>query len=486
MNKKVKRTTSQWIEVLAKKELPAITSVAGMLDKFSNDDTSSIPQLSRAILHDQSLSSCVLKVANNSHHVSRRKVTTVSRASIVLGIQAVKNICLTSKILDGLLQSKNLGPEVHQRLTLLMANAFYAGLLAKMMVPDYSDDTKEEVYLAAMLYHIGETSFWSTGCNMTEQLIKDVELPSEQFKKQCTLICGLDFTELSIGLAKTWKLGELLIKSLDQPDARTVEMQTISLANQLSAAISTPPEDKAEFDEILKRVANVMNVKVHDLKVKIEDTRDLAIQLLSSYGASILENHIKPLPKEQEFNKRPSHSSAENFSQEKSLLTAISKLTKMAKAGHNINDFLSFALQNIAHILEFERCSFWMLSSDKRNIESRTSYNDHGHAESFHCNISLTDSSNMLSHVVNMDRTVLINDFREPKWGNYITVQIEKLIANGVICVAPVKIDNKVIGVVSAQIFTRSKLISDDNYEQFCFIIDHLNMCLSMISHSKG
>jgi len=170
----IRRPANQWIELLAEKELPAITSIASLLDRFANDDTSSIPQLSKAILHDQALSSTLLKVVNTSQHASVRKVTTVSRAAIVLGIQAVKNICLTSKILEGLLQAHNLSPNVYDRLLMLMANAFYAGLLAKMMVPDYSDDTQEEVYLAAMLYHIGETSFWSTGSELTEQLIKQV------------------------------------------------------------------------------------------------------------------------------------------------------------------------------------------------------------------------------------------------------------------------------------------------------------------------
>ena len=108
MQEKVKWTSAQWVELLSKKELPAITSVAGMLDKFCNDDISSIPKLSKAIWHDQALSSCVLKVVNNVNRISQKKVTTVSRASIVLGIQAVKNICLTSKLLDGLLKNNSL------------------------------------------------------------------------------------------------------------------------------------------------------------------------------------------------------------------------------------------------------------------------------------------------------------------------------------------------------------------------------------------
>ncbi|MCP5077783.1 MAG: HDOD domain-containing protein [Psychromonas sp.] len=121
MVEKVKRTEQQWVRILAQKEMPAITSVASMLDQFSNDDISSIPHLSKAILHDQGLSSCLLKVANNSQRIAVSKINTVSRAAIVIGIRAVKNICITSKILEGLLTSNNLAPEVHHRLTMLMA-----------------------------------------------------------------------------------------------------------------------------------------------------------------------------------------------------------------------------------------------------------------------------------------------------------------------------------------------------------------------------
>ena len=48
-----------WVDVIAKNELPAITSTAKMLDKFNNDDKSSLPKLSKAILHDQALASCL-------------------------------------------------------------------------------------------------------------------------------------------------------------------------------------------------------------------------------------------------------------------------------------------------------------------------------------------------------------------------------------------------------------------------------------------
>lgn len=151
------------VELIAKEELPAIASTVKVLEKFSNDDKSSLPMLSKSILHDQSLSSCILKVANSGWRMSHTQVSTVSRTTVVLGIHAVKNIYLTSALLDSLFESKKLTPNSYQKLTELMAKSFYAGVLAKMLVSDYNEDTQEEVYLASMLYTIGETAFWSVG-----------------------------------------------------------------------------------------------------------------------------------------------------------------------------------------------------------------------------------------------------------------------------------------------------------------------------------
>ena len=176
------KTKEQWVELIANTELPAITSTARMLDKFSNDDKSSLPKLSQAILHDQALSSCVLKVANNIQHKSVNKVTTVSRATVVLGIQTVKNVCLTAKLVDSLLASKSLDFRVYKKIMQLMANSFYAGMLAKMIVPNYSDEIQEEVYLAALLYGIGETAFWSGGGKFVDQLTQAVDIESSGFK----------------------------------------------------------------------------------------------------------------------------------------------------------------------------------------------------------------------------------------------------------------------------------------------------------------
>tara|TARA_R110001583_G_scaffold19176_1_gene75373 strand:- start:10942 stop:12399 length:1458 start_codon:yes stop_codon:yes gene_type:complete len=485
MPQQQKKSLQQWIEILSQQELPAITSVACTLDKFSNDDISSIPSLSKAILHDQALSASLLKVVNNMPRSAGSKVNTISRASTILGIQTVKNICMTAKILDGLLDSHNLTPIIHHRLSKLMANAFYAGLLSKMMLPQHADDTQEEVYLASMLYNIGETAFWSMPSKEAKLLCHYFYLPEAKLQKKCQEELGFDFRELSAGLVEAWRLDDLIVKSQDKPESRSLEIQTIFLANELSDAISKPPKSKSEFDNILKRVSRIMNLNVAKVATEIEQARTLATHLLSSYGASVLEKHIKVLPDKAQFTELIEDSPYFGISKERAILECIQSLSKMTYQSKNVNAFLSTSLQTMAQVIGFERTSFWIINKQQGKIESRSAYNKKGQAETFKRSLVFKDCINLVSHVIDTDRAILVNDCKDEEWCHYMSPELKQLIVAGVMCFAPVKIEGKIVGIIGAQRFNHSDKISDDDFSLFTFLIEHLNICLSLTSHHK-
>jgi len=481
-NKKMK-TTAQWIDLIANNELPAITSTAKMLDKFSNDDKSSLPKLSKAILHDQALSSCLLKVANNIHHIGVSKVTTVSRASVILGMSAVKNICLTARLVESLLQNKNLSITVYNRLTQLMANSFFAGMLAKMMVPQYNEDTQEEVYLAAMLYRIGETAFWSTGDVVTERLIDHTNLSDDDFRHYCMEQLGSSFTDLSIGLTSTWNLSDLLLKALDDPTSRTDEVKIIYFADKLSASIANPTSVE-EFNVLLEDIALIMNVSVKQLRSKISETREQVLHLLSSYGASILKPKIKDLPTSCDFEANKAPIFVDVKTKDKSLLDVFMRLTKMMKTSNDFNEYLQLVLAESVQTFGFERCSFLMLADNSLKVKSRFVYNNVGE-ENIQIQIHLAHSKNVIKEVIKSNIAALVNDFQQPIWQDLITKEIATFINNGALAVVPIKIGNKVIGVICAQYFLANHKISTEDFDQFCSLVEHLNMCLTMIIHHK-
>lgn len=489
--KSIPNTADQWIELIANTELPAITSTVKMLDKFSNDDKSSLPKLSQAILHDQALSSCLLKIANNAQHMGVNKVTTVSRASVVLGIQTVKNVCLTAKLVDSLLVSKSVDYRVYEKLMQLMANSFFAAMLAKMMVPNYSDETQEEVYLAALLYGIGETAFWSSGGKIADKLVCAADINSPGFKEYCEQEIGTSFNSLSRGLAHTWNLSDLLLKTLDKPESRTDEVKIVFFADRLSTSIAQPGENEEDFNQLLANIAKIMKISVSQLKVRITHTRKQAAELLSSYGADILIDLIKVLPKASDFNQHIRFASIHQMSKEKRLLTAFMKLTKLVKSSRDINEYLQTTLIDVVKVFEFDRCSFFMLSDDKTKVKSRFVFDNKAKNDPIKITINVRKSDNAIGRVLNSKIPALINDYSHRQWRDIITKELAELIQDGSMAIIPVKIGDKAIGVVCAQYFCnqqksdknslKKRVIATDDFQQLCSLIDHLNICLTMI-----
>lgn len=472
----------QWIDLITQNELPAITSTAKMLDRFANDDKSSLPKLSEAILHDQALSSCLLKVANNLQHMSVNKVTTVSRATVVLGIQTVKNICLTAKLVSSLLASDSLDINVYERLTELMASSFYAGMLAKMMVPNYSEELQEEVYLAAMLYRIGETAFWSSGGEMASQLANYQAKSTADFDAFSKQLLGNNFSELSKGLAKTWNLSDLLVKALDQPEARTDEIKVIFYADKLSAIIAKPEGCKEDYQTLLADIAGIMKISEKQLLARVDYTRQQASTLLTSYGAEILTEHIKPVPTARDFAEfyNPTVNTSIKSS-DTILLDGILQLTSLMKTNRDFNSFLQLAMQCITDAYGINRCSFLMLDKDKSSVKSRLIVGNNVEPNTQPVLVKVKHSDNVIARVITSDTAVLINDYKEVRWQNLITEDIEDIVSSGQTCFVPVKIANSVIGVICLQFLIKEYKLSKQNFRQVCGLVEHLNMCLTML-----
>lgn len=481
------KTKEQWIEFITQQELPALTSTAQLLEKFENDDVSSLPKLSKAILHDQALSSCVIKVANNINRAGVNAVTTVSRATVVLGMQTVKNICLTSKIIEGLLRNEDLGLPVFNRIKRLMARSFFAGQLAKMMVPEYSDDTQEELYLASMLHNIGETAFWSVDSPINNELIKYTGCSEGEYQQKCDELLGLSFEELSVGLAKNWNLGELLIKSFDEPEYRAKEVQVINLATTLSQYIDSPPESAEKFDKVIDEICSILKINDRQLKHRIELTRESSIKLLKSYGAVSLVEYIKPLPLRGDF-KFSSLKQHEGSSQTKDAiqLEVIQNLTQLSVSSSDINDFLQTTLIGISQTLNFDRNCFLFLSKDKSTVSCRFSYDSYGRKEEYTYSADINKSQNVFRQSLLSNEAIVINSKQDKESVDLVSNDVSNMMGEGRLVVAPVQIAHKCIGFACSITSKSNDKFTDKEVNTFQLLVQQLNMCLSIVSTRKS
>jgi eukaryotic-like serine/threonine-protein kinase len=240
-----------------KKDFPAFSRTISILNRASTSDTESLSTVSNAILNDISLTNKLLRVVNSAYYNrGYSKISTISRAVIMLGINPVKNLAVSLLLFEHL-QNKSQAQQ-------LMEDAV-ASLFSAQMANDIADNQnitqREEAFLCALLQQLGKllVRFYLH----EESLAIDQQIQQFDMEENTAAlkILGTSYHKLGMAVAKEWGFPDQIILSM-QP------MQD----NEFG--------DKSKRADPLRVIANYSNQIVYILK-KPKDQQQLALNKLT-------------------------------------------------------------------------------------------------------------------------------------------------------------------------------------------------------------
>ncbi|GIU45999.1 HDOD domain-containing protein [Shewanella colwelliana] len=472
-----------WTKRISEQEMPALSSTVKSLEKLAKDDVSSLAILGRSVMHDNALTSRILKVANSAiYNKGISQVTTVSRAAVVLGFDTIRNICITAKLLSSLLENKGLSESVYHRLLTLMARAFQAAMLAKMMLKDHDEDLQEEVFIAALLYHLGESAFWSMGGEATEQL--DARLREDNGKDGNSVIreqLGASFTQLTMGIARSWGLGDVLVKSLSNPNERTPEIRSIFLANKISELMVQEPCDVVELNHRIKQAADMLGVEVDEFKGQMIRCSKATKALADTYGAKVLVSFL-PSTEKLTLEVAPEEVVAIRSPNVTLQLKKLRDLTDCAIKRANFNEVITITLEGVLDGIGMDRCGVMLLSPNRKRLQPRVVLGDNGEIMKNEFIVELQSAKTVFSEAIELRQPLFIEKPSSEKWRLYMDSDIVKYTSSTGFMLAPLVIENKVIGLLYADRHSSERVISADDFERFTHFSQLTNVCLS-VSH---
>jgi putative nucleotidyltransferase with HDIG domain len=214
------------------KSLPTLPGIITMLGSLADNDKVSAHEMARVVSADQVLSAKVLKLVNSAFYGFPGRVSTVSNALILLGVNVVKSLAITSSIFD-IMEKSIVGLWEHS-----MGVATAAGAIARTMkLPE-----PEETATAALLHDIGKV--------IIKIKLQDdyAQLTALMNEKGCTMmeaerdLLDIDHAELGGLLARSWLLPEKLIEPItchhqvDRSQAHQSKTAVIHLADALIKA----------------------------------------------------------------------------------------------------------------------------------------------------------------------------------------------------------------------------------------------------------
>jgi len=254
-----------------KSEFPALSDSIRSINRIASSDKESASTLGRVILKDFALTNRLLKVVNAATFGQYGKVSTISRAVVIVGFEVVRSIAVTLLFLDHLqnkAQAESLKEDV--------VGSLLSGLFARQIAGGDLRDN-EEAYICAVYQNLGRllaTYYFYEESQEIERLMAGRHFSEERASSQ---VLGVSYEQLGIEIARTWNFPERILYSMSKigpgkaPPLKTADDRIRAIANladELRAITTTSPAEESamQLKQISDRYAECMHFDVAQLK----------------------------------------------------------------------------------------------------------------------------------------------------------------------------------------------------------------------------
>ena len=456
-----------WCKRITAVDMPVLENTFDAISNLTTQENTSSNELARVILQDASLTARVLKLANSVYYnPSSAQIQTVSRAVVYIGFNTVRKISLSLSIIDAIL-SNNPRKQVLE----LMATSFHAAVQAREFAIANGDKDPEEVFIAALLYKLGDIAFWCIADKEGEDILnimRTEQLPQPQAQKK---ILGFRFEQLTMRLTKDWRLSRLLTDTLDETKHhKNKRIHYILLAHGL-AFQSTNGWNTERTECVIQVLASFLNKPVDDVRKMAYQNAIDSVNLIKEYGASSAAQYIplpanKKLPSENidqdDFNRRyPKHDPVLQLNILRDLSLQIENQT-------DINQVIEIIIEGIHRGIGMDRAVFALLNTSKNKLNAIYCLGEDSDTflKAFHFKVG-DHYRNIFSVAMNQTKALCIDDINDALYQGLFTDEIRRTLDTHQCFMAPVKIRGKTLGLIYADRAPSQRPLNKDLFNDF-------------------
>ena len=218
------------LRMQAKGDFPALSDSVGKIIEITSSERGSVAELSDQILRDVALTQKLLRLVNSVHYASpgRTGVTSVSRAVIMLGFNAVRNMALSVVLLDHMDDKAN-AAQLKQDLL----HAMLAGTLAGEFSPTPAD--AEEAFIGAMFQNLGRmlAGFYFPDEAATVRRLVAARAFASGEEGASVKTLGVSYENFGLNVARLWGMPESLLRYMRKPEGQPPARAPEALAERM-------------------------------------------------------------------------------------------------------------------------------------------------------------------------------------------------------------------------------------------------------------
>lgn len=467
-------------------DFPALSATISEINKAVDSETSSLNSLTKIILQDFSLTKKILKVVNTvSYGQFGGKISTISKAVVILGFDTVRDIA-TALVLIEFLQNKSQAAQ----LTDEVISSFFAGLIARQLTINLNLRNYEEAMICGVFHHLGRllaAFYFFDESQKIDQLIAKGVPPNTASLE----VIGISYNDLGDGVANHWNFPSRLLHGMQSLPSNKVSSAsneldqlniTVNLASELTALVAnTHTKDKTEaIKQLVKKYQPAIKLDEKQLHTTLQDgMQEMAVR------ASILNIKTKqsPLlkrveeytgqmlheenPKQAEDAQAdtdnassiaPPDEAVEKVDSETILQAGIQDVVNTLVGDYNLNDVLQMVLEAMYLGMGFNRTLIFLRNPKLNTMQARTGFGDDIDTVMPKFNFPLNPTPDVFHLAIEKGVDIVIEDINEKSISAKIPAWYTQLSNAQSFILLPVMIDNKAIGCFYGDMNTTNKL----------------------------
>ena len=280
-----------------KSDFPALSESVSAINKIANSETESITKLSSTILKDFALTNKILRLVNSAYFrpAGGGSISTVSRAVIVLGFEAVRNIAITVLLFEHL---QNKGNANQLKEDFLRANL--AGIIAKDITATAQMRDLEQTFICSLFHSLGRLLSQFYFPEESDEIRRVIAQKNCSEDMAAMQVLGISFEEMGIAIARQWGFPPLIVGTMRKlPTGRIKKAVTqeerlrvvSGFSNELCDMIAqvTPEARDREMKKAMLRFADAISLEAKD----VQQTVQRAVEEVADFARIIHLNMLQ-------------------------------------------------------------------------------------------------------------------------------------------------------------------------------------------------
>ncbi len=290
-----------WLQHFNEQSFPLFRNTVHDVLRLTVSDNASVKSLADAILRDMTLTARVLAVSNSSLYRRACPVETITQAIIHIGFKRIREVCLTTRLMDAIQVT-----QANRHTKRVLVQAFHSAVQAHAIAKACGDPDPEEVFIAALLYHLAEMFFWSFAGPSADAIFAELNRPGRTPEQAQQDLLGTTFRDLTYRLLTGWHICDLLKHIFERTDRENPRHEYIRLGLKIAQSMAMTDEE-IHIPLVVKRLSQLLELSPDGVNNFIQGNRDGVSNIARSFGIRL----------EQVPGTRPGAKGRDNIAQER-------------------------------------------------------------------------------------------------------------------------------------------------------------------------